>query len=487
MNSDLATHRAIRGASVACLAVSLLVFGFRVHAVGRAAASPPGVAVTSGFEEESWFAMWRFAHGQPVFADPTRLPFAGTYFNWLFYGAYGGIARPAVAIAGDAAIPSAGRLLSGILALGAIGVFLWAFRTLGDGLVTTAFAAFALLGPLVSWWALTVRPDIGALTFEALGVALVLRAMTDSRRAWFAAAGVAFFVAWSFKQSFVFSLVAAVGCLLVRRAWRDALRLGGVFAALAGAVLILGGTNYRSGIAHTAAVNDFYLAHGLNNVSDLLAKTAPLWILPAVLLLRWRSLGRTAHSLSPAGSQLCWIGLATTAALGTTLSCKLGASTNYFFSALPFLVGLNVLGFGAVRSPVLKLSPFALALALQLLALTGLAGHVTLARQSAEVARLWSEWRAYPQPRFASLTIFNLPWISPDSPPLVLAYNYPLQRQAGVEFEHGGVGGMISRGELAALLLPENEAACFDGATLEHYVAEKRLFGFVFLRRKDSP
>src|SRR5438045_9141407 len=44
---------------------------------------------TSGCEEEALFSLWRFAHGEAVYSDPTLLPYAISYFNWLFYLVYG--------------------------------------------------------------------------------------------------------------------------------------------------------------------------------------------------------------------------------------------------------------------------------------------------------------------------------------------------------------------------------------------------------------
>ncbi len=51
--------------------------------------------VTSGFEEESLYAMWKYLHGLPIYNDPHQIPFSASYFNWLFYGVYGSIILPA--------------------------------------------------------------------------------------------------------------------------------------------------------------------------------------------------------------------------------------------------------------------------------------------------------------------------------------------------------------------------------------------------------
>lgn len=487
MNPDRARRWVIGLASSVCVVASLLVFGLRADAVAAAARTVPGVAVTSGFEEESWFALWRFAHGQPVFADATRAPFAGAYFNWLFYGAYGCVATAAVDRLGDAAIPSAGRILTGLFALAGTVALATGLRRLGDPATNLALAAFAFTGPLVGWWSLTVRPDVAALVFEVLGLACFLRAVGPARSVWLGAAAGAFFAAWSFKQVYAFGFVATVACLAWRREWRSAALLAGLFAALLGASFLLGGPAYRAALLHTAAVNVFYPLHGLRTLGAAVAKTGPLWLVPVLLLVRWRTLGRTAWALHPASAQLAWVGFGATLATGTLLSCKLGASTNYFFSALPFLVVLNALGLRAAASVRLALLPLGLIAAVQLATAGGVVGSISLTAQAERLARLWTEWRAYPEPRFSSHTAFNLPWLSPQSPPLITAFNYWLQRRDGVAFEGAGIGGMIARGEFEALMLPVHQARGFDGSSMEHYVAEREVSGFVFLRKKSPP
>ena len=98
-------------AALACIVLSTAVFVRRGHAAIEAAAEPPGVAITSGYEAESFFALWRAVHGQPVYADVTRMPYASAYFNWFFYAGYAVPVGAAVKLGGDAAIiPLMGRL-----------------------------------------------------------------------------------------------------------------------------------------------------------------------------------------------------------------------------------------------------------------------------------------------------------------------------------------------------------------------------------------
>src|SRR5512138_1441459 len=96
--------------ALACVVLSAAVFVRRGVEAWQAAGVPPGTAETSGCEEESFFALWRAVHDQPVFTDSTRLPFSSAYFNWLFYAGYRWPLLAAVATQGDEAIPRVARL-----------------------------------------------------------------------------------------------------------------------------------------------------------------------------------------------------------------------------------------------------------------------------------------------------------------------------------------------------------------------------------------
>ncbi len=74
----------------------------------------PLLMVTTGCEDESLFAMWKHLHGQAVYADPNKIPFATSYFNWGFYVFYGTIIKFCIETLhlADTWIPSVGRIIS---------------------------------------------------------------------------------------------------------------------------------------------------------------------------------------------------------------------------------------------------------------------------------------------------------------------------------------------------------------------------------------
>lgn len=479
--------------ALACLVLSGVVFACRGLSAFQSAQISPGIAVTSGYEEESWFALWRGIQGQSVYGDPHRLPFASAYFNWLFYAVY---QTPIASFAkdkGGEVIPLVGRLFSAAWALlGLVTLSALIRRILGHAswLPAAGLASLVFLGPLVGWWAHTVRPDIGALALEtaALSVLLVSRPRHALIGGLFAA--VLFYSAWAFKQTYVMGLGTALLFLAYRRDWRSTGLLVVVSLGLWVATFSLQSAAYRASFAANAITNVYYLSHGIRNFAEMLLKTAPLWLLVTGLIVRPRCATRApARSLPSDAVRLGSLGLLVSLPLGFAASCKLGAASYYHLSALVMLA-LVASGLIATRPDGLKNRMLSLALltgtGLQMLALTGFAGTIHLRAQSTRLDHLWSHWQHEPEPRFSHLTGFNLPWVSPNSPPLIVAYNYRLERAAGQPFERDGVGGLITEGYFRSLLLPDNTGGAYDGGSLVAYDRGETIDGLTIFRRKST-
>src|SRR3989338_5105296 len=73
--------------------------------------SRPLQFMTTGAEDGSLFTVWRSIHGQTIYADPHRIPYFASYFNWLFYAFYGVVIKTGMVLfsAGDEWIPTIGR------------------------------------------------------------------------------------------------------------------------------------------------------------------------------------------------------------------------------------------------------------------------------------------------------------------------------------------------------------------------------------------
>jgi hypothetical protein len=479
-------------AALACIVLSTAVFVRRGHAAIEAAAAPPGVAITSGYEAESFFALWRAVHGQPVYADVTRIPYASAYFNWFFYVGYAVPVGAAVKLGHDASIiPLAGRLTTAAGALAGVAVLFWLLRRVlaGGNLIAAALATFVFFGPLVGWWSHTLRPDVWAFTLETGAVLVLLLRHRSYPLGSTLLAGLLFYGAWSCKQTYFFGLGGAFFFLLWRRQWRPAALLAAVSVCLWVTTFALLGPGYRGAFRGTVTTNVYYLALGLECLRDMLVKSAPLWLLLSGAFLL-RSKARPTAAASPLvrdALALGTLGLLVAAPLAFAASCKLGASTYYYFTTLLMLSLLTAGLIATLACTRLVVAGLGLAAGLQALVLSGHAGKIDLTEQSRELAAVWSVWQRQPEPRFASYDNLNLPWLNVDSPPLVVAFNYGLDRAAGRAFEHDGVGGLIAVGYFRTLLLPTDTGAEYDGGSLRLYSRGETVADVTVYHRKPHP
>ena len=478
--------------ALAALGCSLAVFAARCFAVCQAGCIAPGTTQTSGCEEESFFAVWRDVHGDPVYRAAADPPYASAYFNWAFYAFYGTILRPAVGLFGDSRLPLLGHCLTGLL--GCVGAFggAWAGSRLHKDaprrLAGAAVGAYLFLGPLVGWWAVTLRPDVPALLLEAIGLGTFLCWHRDHPWRATTVAWLAFYAAWSFKPTSVGGLVAAALFLLVRRRWRELAVLGGGSVVLWGMTLAIGGPAYRTSLLETATNNTFSLNVGAANLLAAARALAPVvvglpWWLHALRSrppLRRRSPTRDALLLAGIGT------LVVTAAFFVAGS-KTGAGQNYFFAPGLLLTVGTVSGMWRLeRTWAAPALACALIVLLQGGLLSGAWGTLSLRANAGQLAQRWTTFRQLPEPRFSDDLRLNLPWLNSHSPPLVLAYNYPADRARGRPFASGGVGGMVGRGELAALYLFNPTAGWYDGAPLDRYDRGETVAGLTVYRHRST-
>jgi hypothetical protein len=403
-----------------CICLSTSVFVLRGFYSWQAAAVVPGVAVTSGCEEETMFALWRKVHGQEVYGDSSRLPYASAYFNWFFYAGYGPVIAQVVSRQGDSSIPRTGRGLTAVGALlgGFVLFHLLRKASPGQDLWAGALATTIAFGPLVGWWAFTLRPDVWGMTAETMALALMLCTYRQRPLTSTIASCLLFYLAWSFKQTFVLGLGTALLFLLVRRQWFSFLTLTLGSIALWVATFVALGANYRDAFQLSGYNNAFYFANGLSNLRDMLQKTAPLWLLAGTLLVSRRTPATAAESPFAADTLLLGLlGLCLTVVPAFAASCKLGAYSNYYFSTLTMLALVNG-GLAATGDKIKAgLFSFSLVAVMQLMVLLGCVGSLNLTPQTNELAATWAAWHGQPEPRFSSVNAFNLPWLNQGSPP----------------------------------------------------------------------
>ncbi len=479
--------------SLLAIIVTVALAGLRVQSA-EATAVGGAVPQTSGCEIESAFNIWRAAHGQPVYGDSSRVPFAGTYFNWLFYSSYGAIVR-AFAAADDTA--QLYRLARQLTLLGALfgtavftGLLVRVNRSAGGSRIAFAAAMGVAMffGVLPGWWVITARPDIWGLALEAAGLVWFLAWHRRVPPGAVLGAAVFFYLAWSFKQTFVAG-PAAVGLFLVsHRSWRDTVLLVAFMGVAIGLTMFVMGPSYRFGLSETVAATGFNLSVGRGNAASAAWKL--LWLLlalPLVWISRADLFARENRSLRQDAFQVGLLGTISSLAIFVPSASKVGAATNYYFSPALMLT-LAVSAALAVNPPKERyVLPSALVLlALPLAVLLGFAGRTHLTDDAAALAQRWAVWKDRPSPRFSSDLSLNMPQPGDSSPAFILGFNYEADRARGRVFEANGIGGLIETGYFASLLLPSNTRDSYDGGSLKRYMRSEEVAGFALYRRVDT-
>ena len=399
---------------------------------------------TSGAEEESLFAIWKWTQGQAVYGPAFRPPFAISYFNWLFYWVYGGFTLMVSSLLKPdaSALPSIVRALTVMLtcAAGVLGYVLLAplnvARRMAGGMILA-------LNPLIGFWSVTARPDIGALVCDLTGLWCVAKAGSTSRDGWLFGALAAFYGAWAFKQSYVAALVAACLYLLLNGKRKQALLLAAGAALLFGVTLSAGSADYRYAVLLSQKGLLLVPRFALHNTVNALVK-APL--LGAGLIAIATGIRRVARSL------FALAGL-TSFAMMVVASAKMGASDSYFFESAAFcsLAFLMVHSDIAISAgAIAQMAPVALIFA-------GLAGAVTTDPHP-ELALLQARLATLPRPVVVTTGSGNLPWFQRKPPYMLLLSTYWLQLERNETLAFGGVAGMIRSGLIKVVVCPRREA-----------------------------
>jgi len=262
--------------------------------------------------------------------------------------------------------------------------------------------------------------------------------------------------------------------------------------ALWSVTLGLGGVTYRASIRDTATNNAFYPSQGLANLLASAKTAVPLIVILALSLLSRKKPSdlNAATNLAADAAAIGRIGTVLSAALLLVASAKLGAAPNYFIPTF-FMVSLWAVGNLATRDRPLPALGFGLsAVAIQLGLALGVWGTLDLNKQSAALAQRWALFETQPEPRFSADFRLNYPWLNRGSPTLMPAYNYFQDRDHGVAFANGGIGGMIDARKFKTLLLPAETSGSFDHGSLAHYRQSEQVEGYTIYslkNQKDTP
>ena len=475
----------------------ILLLALRIH--GSISFLLPLQLITSGDEQSSLLAMWKVVYGQPVYHDRFQIPYDSILYNWLFYVFYGTIIKIELALfsLGDAWIPTLGRMIT-LSAVAAI-VFI-AYRSFLRALdrrvdefrmLAAAFAIYVAAGPLIGFWAVTVRPDILAFAFDAASAAVFLAFYP--RRRWTALLlFVGFsYLSWSCKQSNVYSMGAAGLFLLIRRQWVMAAALAAGMTAAFAVTLGVGSPTYVGNMLFSGYPLEFIASHGLDILKNWLSKTSPSLVLCVVVIVMtrrqlWSDLWRDDTILFSA------LGVLMTGILAGVASIQSGSGENYYFMCTFYMAifGIAMVGRAVPQSRlpmvlIVNTVGWISLIAAIMFPLSGKAGVVDVRDHARIYDKIPACLVGLPHPMFSDSTILSMPWITGNLDPFVLSYTYQKERAMGKIFAENGVGGLINKGYFPVLILSQNtDSPEYDGASLAAYrVDTSRCSPFVVYER----
>lgn len=480
---------------LAACACSALV-GYRVWTVLYL--RQPGLIITSGCEEESLFAIWKFANGQPVYSNPETIPYAVSYFNFLFYKSYGLWSEAWLTILGlsDSWLPTLARCLTLVVLLANVLVLRQIMKEadlIPANFGTAAAWSAALLpfiNPMVGLWVFTARPDWLAILFELLGLLWLLRHQRQGGGARLVMACIFLYAAWATKQSSVAIVTAWCLLNLARRRWRDVGLVAGLLVTAFGLTCLLGNSAYRQSVFFSQRYMRLDLEQGVQYFV-IACQEYPLLGLGILALGIWGWRFRARFRNAPM-QLLSWCFLISLL-WAFVAAMKSAANTNYFYlsGALSMLWLLALL-----RSAVIADARFDpgwwAACVLLIAAVVQLAvGRRAIEQTDFRIEQkkwmvLTARLTSLPGPQLVTVRAGNLPWIQPHAPYFVVGTTYPYDRQAGVIFERGGLGGLVAAGYFSVVAVSRDDpAATIDGTPLTSYRLENEDAYFRYYVRTD--
>lgn len=503
----------------------MTVFGIRLVSVLKQG----DLFETTGGEGSLVYGIWRAQHGHPLYAWPAAedYTFYASAGNFLFYVLYGRLFA-ACGIGGDGILVW-GRLLSALFALLGAGIQ-WRLlsRLASAGASRPVMAILALapllvwLGPFVSWWALSVRPDVAAVSAAIAALSACLRGLERNSVKWILLASLVFFLSWSLKQSCVWTWAGACFTLAFDRRLRQAAALAIPCGALITLALLLGGEVYRHHVLWAQSplvVTDFSLSHATSEAARGVLPVAFFWagLAYAPALRRDGSSRGTAaggeHTVDepgagrPAVARLLTVVFGLSVSFGVLILARSGTSRNHLFEAFVAASILSSWGFvrvldasrGGIRSPAL---PFGVLLPLTTAAFCGVQivrfneiGRLTLA--SREEYLRTRDFAAFlerlPKPVFIRHGILAQPWHSTEGrfpAPVVDWLFYTTAEKRGL-LRKGGLARQVAERRYGTLVIGR-DGVLYPTAVAAGYEPfpmppDFKRWGLILLRPGASP
>jgi len=483
------------------LATVLLVSLALVRLFSAVSFAEPMHMQTSGAEFESLFVIWKYTQGMTIYSDRYQPPYNAVVYNWLFYESYGLFTKTVMTALSlrDAWLPTVARFWTLFaVATSAICAYL-AFAKISAAhhtarVLVAGFALLVAAGPLMGFWAFTVRPDVWAVAFEIAAAAWFIIKFPNRR--WTAIFGAALFayLAWSFKQSSVTFLLSVGVFLLIRMAWRELVAMIVIMAVAFGLTFVIGEPQYINNILFSGYPLEFTVERGIANVTSFVIKMVPgVMLMLAALFYRSRTPGTWAEVWHDDIKLFCLVAALVSGSFALATSFQVGSAENYYFAFSFYLTLCGLALMPAVddwRKPEIVLCGggwLLLAGALAMV-LSGRIGITDLRPNHVNNAAIKNCVDPLQRPLYVKHPYVSLPWMSDYTTYFVLSYVYEKERRAKRPFVNGGIGGYIERGDLKTLVLPGDRApAEYDGATLSGYKQiPSACPGYVVMIKKDT-
>jgi hypothetical protein len=422
---------------------------------------------TSGYEEESLYALWKYLYRpQEVYSDFHNMPFAASYFNWLFYSAYGEFTKICIAIFGlsDEWIPQIGRIFT---LLGCLVGIIFSKQILQllcpkIGRTSLAIAAYIFFSPLVGFWGITVRPDLWAVVFEVMGLYYFLRLEKNFPLLGAVIFALFCYISWSFKQSHIGLLLGI--CLYLFFSKRVAelciiILANAIMYAIT--IYLFRGTDYLYMILTSQAKMPMILWLSVKIYLSAIIKS-PLTLLATTMLLIYALINRKINfsSIDRFKKVKPFLFIFISYLIITiVLSMKSGASDNYFigysiFSTFLLVLLIEYLGWKD-RFVIYTITICSLIAILGItLVLFGFQGRINLNDLNIQNIQIKQCVKHLKMPIYVNSGYGSLPWINLGSPSFVLAATYFYKDKYGDNFENNGIEGLINQKYFHSILIP---------------------------------
>jgi len=443
---------------------------------------------TRGAEYESLFPIWKEIQGLSLYTDLTEIPYTGTYYNWLYYISYASVSELFLSLLslGDAWIPTVTRITTLVGAItGAALIYLSMIRLfpLQAGwlkVITASLSVSVFLGPLTGYFAIATTPDIWPLAAAVAAISLFIIHYEKSPLSAILAVCLLSYFAWAFKQNFL-NIPATIGLfLLVRRDWKNAAILTVVLITAGILTLILGGPEYRSMLLFGETQLSLTFEQLGINLFGFLVKTLPVLTLAGGFVV----LSFSAPDFRRAFAEMIhhrptmmvpFIGVMVSMIEAIPTGAIVAAAENHFFHLAYFVAfsSLILLHLSTMAAqPIIKIGLCAgfigntLAIASVFIGVQGSLSvrefHDLLTTQSRCL-------RGLSQSIYVDDPNLSLPWMVPANDHFVLEYSYEWDRAKGVEFEAGGVGGLIDKGYFEHIAILKSRGRQIDGSDMSLY------------------